>query len=100
VRDVDELVPTRGCSVPTFHGSAADMAAVAASLTSLLGSHVSATVPVSGTHLIALPHSPVGPFHRFIQPDRARQGRGLADAPVNSATASCNRRPVELDNVR
>lgn len=69
VRDVDELVPTRGCSVPTFHGSAADMAAVAASLTSLLGSHVSATVPVSGTHLIALPHSPVGPFHRFIQPD-------------------------------
>jgi hypothetical protein len=69
VRDVDELVPTRGCSVPTFHGSAADMAAVAASLTSLLGSHVSATAPVSGTHLIALPHSPVGPFHRFIQPD-------------------------------
>jgi hypothetical protein len=65
----EELIPTRGCSVPTFHGSAADMAAIAASLTTLLGNHVSATEPVSGTHLIALPHSPVGPSHRFIQVD-------------------------------
>lgn len=56
----DELIPTRGCSVPTFHGSAADMAAVAASLTSLLGSHMASMEPVSGTHLIALPHSPAG----------------------------------------
>jgi hypothetical protein len=64
-----ELIPTRGCSVPTFHGSAADMAAVAASLTNLLGSHLASTEPVSGTHLIALPHSPAGPSHRFIQPD-------------------------------
>ncbi|MGW3896632.1 ThiF family adenylyltransferase [Micromonospora profundi] len=62
----DELIPTRGCSVPTFHGSAADIAAVAASLTSLLGSHLSSTEPVSGTHLIGLPHSPAGPFRRFI----------------------------------
>lgn len=63
----DELVPTRGCSVPTFHGSAADMAAVAATLTSLLGPHLVATEPVSGTHLIALPHSPMGPSHTFVQ---------------------------------
>lgn len=62
----DELIPTRGCSVPTFHGSAADIAAVAASLTSMLGSHLAITEPVSGTHLIGLPHSPAGPFRRFI----------------------------------
>ncbi|MEU5906928.1 ThiF family adenylyltransferase [Micromonospora sp. NPDC047467] len=62
----DELIPTRGCSVPTFHGSAADIAAVAASLTSLLGSHLASIEPVSGTHLIGLPHSPAGPFRRFI----------------------------------
>jgi hypothetical protein len=65
----DELIPTRGCSVPTFHGSAADMAAVAASLTSLLGNHLASTEPVSGTHLIALPHAPTGPAHKFIQND-------------------------------
>ena len=62
----DELIPTRGCSVPTFHGSAADIAAVAATLTSMLGIHVANTEPVSGTHLIGLPHSPAGPFRRFI----------------------------------
>lgn len=65
----DELIPTRGCSVPTFHGSAADMAAVAASLANLLGSHLASAEPVSGTHLIALPHSPIGPAHKFIQLD-------------------------------
>ncbi|WP_433393017.1 ThiF family adenylyltransferase [Micromonospora sp. KLBMP9576] len=62
----DELIPTRGCSVPTFHGSAADIAAVAASLTSTIGSHLASSEPVSGTHLIGLPHSPAGPFRRFI----------------------------------
>jgi hypothetical protein len=62
----DELIPTRGCSVPTFHGSAADLAAAAAGLTSMLGGHLASTEPVSGTHLIGLPHSPAGPFRRFI----------------------------------
>jgi hypothetical protein len=62
----DELIPTRGCSVPTFHGSAADLAAVAASLVSILGLHLASSSPVSGTHLIALPHSPAGPFRKFI----------------------------------
>jgi hypothetical protein len=63
----DELIPTRGCSIPTFHGSAADLAAVAASLTSMLGTQLASTEPVSGTHLIGLPHSPAGPFRRFIR---------------------------------
>jgi hypothetical protein len=62
----DELTPTRGCSVPTFHGSAADLAAVAACLLNLLAFHL--TAPASGTHLIALPHSPgPGPHHHFIE---------------------------------
>jgi hypothetical protein len=62
----DELTPTRGCSVPTFHGSAADLAAVAACLLNLLALHL--TAPASGTHLIALPHAPEpGPHHHFIE---------------------------------
>lgn len=60
-----EIIPTRGCSVPTFHGSAADLAAVAACLVSLLGNQLSA--PVSGTHLIGLPHSGVSRHYEFIR---------------------------------
>lgn len=61
----DEVLPARGCSVPTFHGSAADVAATAASLVSLLGIHIGSTV--SGTHLTALPHfAGTGPNHHFI----------------------------------
>ncbi|WP_235618721.1 ThiF family adenylyltransferase [Embleya scabrispora] len=63
----DELVPTRGCSVPTFHGSSADLAAVAGTLTSLLGMHLVA--PASGTHLVALPHAAGSPHHRFLPHD-------------------------------
>lgn len=63
----DELIPTRGCSVPTFHGSAADLAAVAATLVNMIGLHLQqAEAPVSGTHLIALPHAPAGPRHHFL----------------------------------
>ncbi len=65
--DDDELIPTRGCSVPTFHGSAADLAAVAATLVNLIGSHLQQPDPVvSGTHLIALPHAASGPRHHFL----------------------------------
>ena len=65
--DDHELIPTRGCSVPTFHGSAADLAAVAATLVSLLGNHLLQTpTALSGTHLIALPHADSGPPHYFL----------------------------------
>jgi hypothetical protein len=64
--DGHELIPTRGCSVPTFHGSAADLAAVAACLLNLLALHL--TTPTSGTHLISLPYSHgEGPHHQFIE---------------------------------
>jgi hypothetical protein len=60
-----ELIPTRGCSAPTFHGSAADLAAVAACLVNLLALHLATTV--SGAHLIALPSTAgPGPNHHFI----------------------------------
>ena len=62
----EEIIPTRGCSTPTFHGSAADLAGVAASLTSILGSHLGAARSVSGTHLISLPHGEAGPLRRFV----------------------------------
>jgi molybdopterin/thiamine biosynthesis adenylyltransferase len=62
----DEIIPTRGCSTPTFHGSAADLAGVAASLTSILGAHLGAGAEVSGTHLISLPHGEAGPLRTFI----------------------------------
>ena len=64
--DTDELIPTRGCSAPTFHGSAADLSGVAASLASILGSHLGSSEPVSGTHLISLPHGEAGPLRGFV----------------------------------
>jgi hypothetical protein len=51
----DEFVPTRGCSLPTFHGSAADLAAVAASLLNFIALYLGRVE--SGTHLVSLPHS-------------------------------------------
>lgn len=60
----DEFVPTRGCSLPTFHGSAADLAAVAGSLTTLIASHLDDGA--TGTHLLALPHTGVSPAHLYL----------------------------------
>ncbi|GGU15908.1 hypothetical protein [Streptomyces lateritius] len=60
----DELRPTRGCSTPTFHGSAADLMATTATLVTLLGTQM--CHPVSGTHLCAQPHTGAAPAHRFI----------------------------------
>lgn len=69
----DEFVPTRGCSVPTFHGSAADLAAVAASLLNFIALHLGESQ--SGTHLVSLPHSGVDPAHRYIAHPAAGQVR-------------------------
>jgi molybdopterin/thiamine biosynthesis adenylyltransferase len=61
----DELTPVRGCSIPTFHGSAADLFALAATFTNLIGAQLDS--PISGMHLIATPQSGhTGPGHRFI----------------------------------
>jgi hypothetical protein len=60
----DEFVPTRGCSLPTFHGSAADLAGVAGALLNLIALHLGQDQ--CGTHLISLPHSGVVPSHHFI----------------------------------
>lgn len=63
----DEFIPTRGCSAPTFHGSAADLAALAGGLLTLIAKHL--TIPDRGAHLIALPHSGVRPGHKYVAHD-------------------------------
>ncbi|MCW2904564.1 MAG: thiamine biosynthesis protein ThiF [Streptosporangiaceae bacterium] len=61
----DQLVPAAGCTVPTFHGSAADLAVVAGGLFSLLGQSLKSGTP--GVHLLASAHAGgVGPTHVFI----------------------------------
>jgi hypothetical protein len=61
----DQLVPAAGCTVPTFHGSAADLAVVAGGLFSLLGHCLTAGTP--GAHLLASAHAgDDGPTHVFI----------------------------------
>jgi hypothetical protein len=58
----DELTSTPGRSVPTFHGSAADLAALATCLLNLLA------FTGRPTHLIALPHaSGSSPHHYFTE---------------------------------
>lgn len=59
----DEFVPTRGCSIPTFHGSAADMAGVASTMTTFIASHIGDDS--SGAHLFAMPHTGVSPAHHY-----------------------------------
>ncbi|MFF3645327.1 ThiF family adenylyltransferase [Streptomyces sp. NPDC002564] len=59
-----EIRPTRGCSVPTFHGAAADLVGIAASLITLLGTQMHH--PVSGTHLCAQPHTGTQPAQHFV----------------------------------
>lgn len=64
--DADEVIPTRGCSVPTFHGSAADLAAISGVLLSLVAGHLRSDNP--GVHLAALPHAPgEGPPHVWVR---------------------------------
>ena len=62
----DMVLPTPGCSTPTFHGSAADAMGVAATMVNLLGNHLSAEAP--GLHLVNMPHSGLdAPGHVFFE---------------------------------
>lgn len=60
----DQLIPAAGCSVPTFHGSAADLAVLAGSFVSLIAQHLKSGS--SGTHLIAAPTLGVSPTHTYL----------------------------------
>jgi len=91
----DELVPARGCSVPTFHGSSADLAAVAASLVSLLALHVGSEQ--SGTHLIALPARRRRRSRPQLHPDRMTATAPSADRRLrNLIHGALRRTPVAL----
>ncbi|MCU1484400.1 MAG: Thiamine biosynthesis protein ThiF [Actinomycetia bacterium] len=59
-----ELLPAPGCSTPTYHGSAADLAVVAGTMVNIIGQQLSS--PVTGIHLFASPHSGRTPPYRFI----------------------------------
>jgi len=75
----DELVPTRGCSAPTFHGSAADMAGTAGALLSFIAMSIEAQAP--GTHLLALPQAGVTPIHRFLPYEDPSSATGMSEGP-------------------
>lgn len=51
------FAPARGCSTPTFHGSAADAMAIASTAVSLLGP--AADQRLTGGFLFAAPHTPI-----------------------------------------
>ena len=68
-RAEDEMIPALGCSIPTFHGSAADLAGVAAEQINLIARHL--THGGSGTYLFALPHTNVTPPYLFIEEPQA-----------------------------
>jgi hypothetical protein len=63
----DQVIPGVGCSTPTFHGAAADVASLAGSFVSLLGGHLG--TEVSGAHLIEAAHArgPGDGGHVFIE---------------------------------
>jgi hypothetical protein len=50
------LTPTLGCSVPTFHGSAADSSAIASTATTFAALALSRRVAAG--YLVASPHTP------------------------------------------
>jgi molybdopterin/thiamine biosynthesis adenylyltransferase len=69
----DELTPVRGCSIPTFHGSAADLFGLSATFTNLLGTQLDSRT--SGAHLIATPQAGYpGPGHQFFAATTASAG--------------------------
>lgn len=63
-----ELNPAPGCSIPTYHGAAADLAAIAGSMVSLLGQQLAA--PTTGIYLFAAPHSGIHPPFVFLPGER------------------------------
>lgn len=65
----NELNPTPGCSVPTYHGAAADLVAIAGSMVSIVGMHMKS--PLAGIHMFAAPHSDIQPSYKFQPVDGA-----------------------------
>lgn len=62
----DLVLPMPGCSTPTFHGSAADAAGLAATMLNLIAGHLDAHTV--GMHLINMPHSGFDlPGHHYLE---------------------------------
>lgn len=58
------LTPAPGCSTPTYHGAAADVAAVAGSMASAIGQQLQAPAP--GITLLATPMAGVQPAFKHV----------------------------------
>ena len=65
----NELNPAPGCSIPTYHGAAADLVAIAGSMVSIVGMHMRS--PTAGIHMFAAPHSDIQPSYKFQPVDSA-----------------------------
>ena len=62
----DLVLPMPGCSTPTFHGSAADAAGLAATMLNLIAGHLDAHTV--GMHLVNMPHSGLDlPGHHYLE---------------------------------
>ena len=62
----DLVLPMPGCSTPTFRGSAADAAGLAATMLNLIAGHLDADTV--GMHLINMPHSGIDlPGHHYLE---------------------------------
>lgn len=59
----NELNPAPGCSVPTYHGAAADLVAIAGSIVSIVGLHMKS--PIAGICMFSSPHSNIQPSFVF-----------------------------------
>ena len=65
----DLVLPMPGCSTPTFHGSAADVAGLAATMLNLIAGHLDANTV--GMHLVNMPHSGIDlPGHHYLEYER------------------------------
>ncbi len=63
------VLPAPGCSTPTFHGSAADAAGLAAAMVSLIANHLD--VDLGGMHLVNMPHSGISaPGQLFLEMEK------------------------------
>lgn len=80
----DQVIPGLGCSTPTFHGSAADVASLAGSFVSLLGGHLD--TDVSGAHLIEAAHArgPSDGGHLFIEHGTSALSADASSRPVTT----------------
>lgn len=82
----EELNPAPGCSVPTFHGSAADLASLAGAFTRLIAGNLPAP-DMAGTHLVAMAHAGHREGHTWLPFTTAPSTQAAPHADTDGVTA-------------